>query len=178
MDTDIAMYEFRERKQRHLDAVCCDFVVNHDIEKLAKRTGMKGQLLRNKLNPSQPHQLHPIELLLICKASGDYTIINTLFADSGLITVAIPEKDEKNIIERVLLNTSLCGELSSDAMQMCTAERLPRSRKRKTLAKVQTAISNLVLLVNDLENRTTGLQPLVQMGSDFLTSGAPIPGFA
>jgi len=34
-----------------------------------------------------------------------------------------------------------------------------------------------VLLINDIENRTTGgLQPLMQFGTDFIASGAPIPG--
>ncbi|MGU3845786.1 phage regulatory CII family protein, partial [Vibrio diabolicus] len=40
------------------------------------------------------------------------------------------------------------------------------------------AIGNLVLFVNDLENRTTGFQPLMQMGTDFLANGAPLPGLA
>ncbi len=179
MVSDIAMYELRERKQQAYNAVCSDFVVNHNIEQLAKRISLDGQSLRNMLNPAQPHKMSPVDLVLLCKASGDYTIINTLFSDCGVVAVALPEQgEEKNIIERVLLNTSLCGELSSDAMQMCTAERLPRSRKRKTLAKCQAALGNLALLIADLEKRTTGLQPLIQMGSDFMAQGAPIPGFA
>ncbi|ENM5737206.1 phage regulatory CII family protein [Vibrio mimicus] len=179
MVSNIAMYEFRERKQQSYNAVCCDFVVNHNIEKLAKLMGINGQILRNMLNPAQPHKLSPVDLVLLCKASGDYTIVNTLFADCGVVTIALPEQGkDKNIIERVLLNTSLCGELSSDAMQMCTAERLPRSRKRKTLAKCQAALGNLALLIADLEKRTTDLQPLIQMGSEFMAQGAPIPGFA
>ncbi len=48
----------------------------------------------------------------------------------------------------------------------------------KTLAVAQAALGNLVLLINDLEERTTGLQPLVQMGTEFLVNGAPIPGLA
>ncbi|CSD04905.1 CII [Vibrio cholerae] len=39
-------------------------------------------------------------------------------------------------------------------------------------------MGNLALLIADLEKRTTGLQPLIQMGSDFMAQGAPIPGFA
>ncbi|MGL4193217.1 MAG: phage regulatory CII family protein [Vibrio sp.] len=178
MTLNSAMYELREHKQQSYNAVCSDFVVNHNVEQLAKQIGLDGQTLRNMLNPAQPHKMSPVDLVLLCKASGDYTIVNTLFSDCGVVTVALPDQSAaKNIIERVLLNTSLCGELSSDAIQMCNAERLPRSSKRKTLAKCQAALGNLALLIADLEKRTTGLQPLIQMGSDFMAQGAPIPGF-
>ncbi|KKD01407.1 phage regulatory CII family protein [Photobacterium halotolerans] len=180
MEDEIAMYGLRERKQIAYNAVCSDFALNHNMEKLAERIGLKsGGMLRNKLNPEQPHKLCPVDLALLCKESGDFTILNTLFADLGVVTVPVPtEAEDKNLLERTLLNSSLSGELSSDAMRLCSADRLPRSQKRKTLAKAQSAISNLVLLINDLENRTTAFQPLMQFGSDFLANGAPIPGLS
>ncbi|EOX0971571.1 phage regulatory CII family protein [Vibrio parahaemolyticus] len=179
MDKQIAMCGLRERKQQSFNAACSDFAVNHNMEKLAPRIGLTGRMLRNKLNPEQPHKLDPVDLALLSKESGDYTIVNTLFADLGVVTVQLPQEgEEKNLLERTLLNSHFSGELSSDAMHMCSADRLPRSQKRKTIAKVQAAIGNLVLFVNDLENRTTGFQPLMQMGTDFLANGAPIPGLA
>lgn len=180
MEQHVAMCELRVRKQQDFDAVCCDFAINHNMEKLAGRVGIKsGTMLRNKLNPEQPHKLDPIDLALLCKASGDFTILNTLFADLGVVTVALPEsEEEKNLLERTLMNNTFSGELSSDALAMCNADRLPRSQKRKTLAKAQLALGNLVLLISDLESRTTGLQPLMQMGTDFLMNGSPIPGFS
>ncbi|HCM0881059.1 phage regulatory CII family protein [Vibrio parahaemolyticus] len=179
MDANIAMCGFRERKQQSFNAACCDFAINHNMEKLAPRIGLTGRMLRNKLNPEQPHKLDPVDLALLSKESGDYTIVNTLFADLGVVTVQLPQGGEdKNLLERTLLNSHFSGELSSDAMHMCSADRLPRSQKRKTIAKVQAAIGNLVLFVNDLENRTTGFQPLMQMGTDFLANGAPLPGLA
>nr|WP_247644721.1 hypothetical protein [Vibrio cholerae] len=42
MVSDIAMYELRERKQQAYNAVCSDFVVNHNIEQLAKRISLDG----------------------------------------------------------------------------------------------------------------------------------------
>ena len=178
MNDNIAIFELRDRKQRAYDAVCCDFVLNHDVEKLARVMGIDGQALRNMLNPAQPRHLTPPVLALLCRVSGDYTILNTLLAEDGVVTIQVPrtEEEQKNYVERVLQLSADSGELSSDALTMCNAERLPRSRRRKTLAKAQAALSNLVLLINDLEHRTTGLQPLMQMGSDFLVNGAPIPG--
>lgn len=76
------------------------------------------------------------------------------------------------------MNNALSGELSGDAMQMCTGERLPRSTKNRTLAKAHAALGNLVLMISDLENRTTGVTPMLSIGMDFLVNGAPIPGLA
>ncbi|MGD8170047.1 phage regulatory CII family protein [Vibrio sp. TRT 21S02] len=179
MDANNSMCVLRERKQQAFDAACCDFVVNHDVEAIARKLELSGTMLRNMLNPNQPHVLRPAVLACISRVSGDYSIVNTLFADDGVVTIPLPKAvDELNLLERVLQLHTHSGELSSDALAMCTAERLPRSTKRKTLAKAQAALGNLVLLINDLEHRTTGLQPLVQMGTDFLANGAPIPGLA
>ncbi|RSD31963.1 phage regulatory CII family protein [Vibrio pectenicida] len=179
MDVNNSMCVLRERKQQAFDAACCDFVVNHDVEAIARKLEINGTILRNMLNPNQPHVLKPVVLASISRASGDYSIVNTLFSGDGVVTIPLPKaEDDLNLIERVLQLNNHSGELSSDALAMCTAERLPRSTKRKTLAKAQAALSNLVLLINDLEHRTTGLQPLVQMGTDFLVNGAPIPGLA
>ncbi|MCG9624204.1 phage regulatory CII family protein [Vibrio mediterranei] len=179
MDANNSMCALRERKQQAFDAACCDFVVNHDIESIARKLGLNGTMLRNMLNPNQPHVLKPVVLASISRASGDYSIVNTLFAEDGVVTVPIPNaQDDLNLLERVLKHSAFSGELSSDALAMCNAERLPRSTKRKTLAKAQAALGNLVLLINDLEHRTTGLQPLIQMGTDFLANGTPLPGLA
>ncbi|UTZ24253.1 phage regulatory CII family protein [Vibrio campbellii] len=179
MDANNSMCVLRERKQQAFDAACCDFVVNHDVEAIARKLELSGTMLRNMLNPNQPHVLKPVVLASISRVSGDYSIVNTLFAEDGVVTVPIPNaKDNLNLLERVLKHSAFSGELSSDALAMCNAERLPRSTKRKTLAKAQAALGNLVLLINDLENRTTGLQPLMQIGTDFLANGAPIPGLA
>lgn len=179
MDANIAMCRLREAKQNAFDEACCAFATNHNMAGLARRMGMGETMLRNKLNPEQPHKLYAIELAWLCYHSGDYSIHNVLYSNLGTVTVALPqESEQKNFIERTLLNNALSGELSGDAMQMCTAERLPRSTKNKTLAKAHAALGNLVLMISDLENRTTGLQPLMQMGTDFLANGAPLPGLA
>lgn len=179
MDENIAMCRFREAKQNAFDEACCAFATNHNMAALARQMGMGETMLRNKLNPEQPHKLYAIELAWLCYHSGDYSIHNVLNSNLGTVTVALPKQSEqKNFIERTLLNSALSGELSSDAMQMCTAERLPRSTKNKTLAKAHAALGNLVLMITDLENRTTGATPILSMGLDFFANGAPLPGLA
>lgn len=180
MDANIAMCELRERKQQSYNAVCSDFALNHNMEELAKRIGVKsGTMLRNKLNPEQPHVLSPVDLALLCKESNDYTIINTLLGDLGLVTAAVPvEEQSRNFVERVLEHSNLTGQLSGNVLALYKESRYPRSQKRKTLAIAQAALGNLVLLISDLENRTTGMSPLLSMGVDFIANGAPLPGLA
>ncbi|MBY7898743.1 phage regulatory CII family protein [Vibrio fluvialis] len=179
MDANIAMCSLRSVKQNAFDEACCAFATNHNMASLARKMDMGETMLRNKLNPEQPHKLYAIELAWLCHHSGDYSIHNVLYSDLGTVTVALPpESEQKSFIERTLMNNALSGELSGDAMQMCTAERLPRSTKNRTLAKAHAALGNLVLMISDLENRTTGVTPMLSMGMDFLVNGAPIPGLA
>jgi hypothetical protein len=85
MNEMYAMCELREPKQNAFDAVCRDFVINHNVEKVAKRVGLSGAVLRSKLNPDQQYKLTPVDMALISKETGDYTIINTVLADLGVV---------------------------------------------------------------------------------------------
>ncbi|MGF1719481.1 phage regulatory CII family protein [Vibrio kyushuensis] len=178
MGDQIAMCELRERKQQSFNAVCCDFAINHNMEALAKEVGIKsGTMLRNKLNPEQPHILSALDMALLCKASNDYTILNTLVGDAGVVIAQIPTGDcNITTIERVLENNILAGKMSEKALELSKQPRAPRSKKRRTIALAQLAIGNLVLLVSELENRNTALQPLIQIGTDVLGSGMSLPG--
>jgi hypothetical protein len=90
----------------------------------------------------------------------------------------VPVEDQaKGLVERILEHTSLTGKLSGDVLTLSHESRYPRSQKRKTLATAQAALGNLVLLISDLENRTTGMSPMLSMGVDFVMNGGPVPGF-
>ncbi len=41
MDANNSMCGLRERKQQAFDAACCDFVVNHDVEAIARKLRTK-----------------------------------------------------------------------------------------------------------------------------------------
>ncbi len=130
------------------------------------------------LNPNQSHVLKPVVLASISRVSGDYSIVNTLFAMMGGDYPTTKAEDDLNLLERFLkLNTHSVSFL---AMRwQCAPQSVYRDLPNaKTLAKAQAALGNLVLLINDLENRTTGLPPLMQMSTDFLANGAPLPGLA
>ncbi|CDT75967.1 conserved hypothetical protein [Vibrio coralliirubri] len=68
MDEQVAMCVLRESKQKAFDEVCHAFRATENMKEIAKQAGMSPTMLRNKLNPEQPHVLSPFEILLITKA--------------------------------------------------------------------------------------------------------------
>lgn len=59
------MFDYQASKHAHFDAACRAFALSHNLEDVAAAVGMRPQILRNKLNPIQPHRLTCDELLAI-----------------------------------------------------------------------------------------------------------------
>ncbi len=49
------MFDYQTSKHAHFDAACRAFAIEHNLEDVAAAVGMRPQVLRNKLNPAQPH---------------------------------------------------------------------------------------------------------------------------
>lgn len=174
-----SMCEFRGSKQKAFNEACCAFANSENMTKLAKAVDMNATMLRNKLNPEQPHILTNVELVMITKASGNFTILNSLLLGLGVVTAQIPnDASEETFIKRALENAMHSGDLSRMALDHAGNDRLTRSHKQKIIRKAQSGISNLVQLIADVENRTTGVTPFLSMGIDFIANGAPIPGLS
>lgn len=62
------MFNYQTSKHAHFDAACRAFALSHNLEDVAAAVGMRPQILRNKLNPVQPHRLTCDELLAIGEA--------------------------------------------------------------------------------------------------------------
>ncbi len=179
MEANDSMCSFRERKQTAFEEACCAFAVSENMQHLARKLDMSGTMLRNKLNPNQPHILTPVELIAITKTSGNYTILNSLLLGLGMVTAQLPEGEtEESLLTRALQNSIHAGELSQTALDFGGGDRLSRTQRHGTIAKCQAAIGNLVLLINDLESRTSGVTPFLSMSVDFAMNGAPIPGLS
>lgn len=90
------MCTLRESKQKSFDEAYHAFRSSENMIKVANETGICPRMLRNKLNPEQPHALSPVELFLVTKASGNHTLINSLLFDLGVVTVGYnPESTEQ-----------------------------------------------------------------------------------
>lgn len=177
MNTYQSMCEFRSCKQSAFDEACCAFAQNENMTAIANECGITPTMLRNKLNPEQPHKLTPVELVAITKASSNYTLLNTLLLGLGVVTAKIPQNQHKaNLVMHALEHASNAGDLSKMALDMGGQTRLPRTAKHDLIAKAQAGISNLVLMINELENKTQGVSPFLSMSLDFVANGGSIPG--
>ncbi|WP_019276878.1 phage regulatory CII family protein [Vibrio coralliilyticus] len=180
MEAKSSMCEFLQSAQKSFDEACMAFSQNNNVSEIAEEIGLPSNVLRNMLNPEQPRLLTPPILVAITKTSEDYTIINALNRGLDIVTAPVPyeasDSDKQTFLKRVLENSLTAGDLSRMALEHSGKHRLPRSARNQIINKAQTGISNLVLLISDLENRTSSMTPFLSMGVDFVANGAPIPG--
>jgi len=168
---------FRESAQTALENACCAFAETENMLQLSRNTGIKSSVLRNKLNPSQPHRLAVDDLLLITKDSGNYCIVNSLLLNLDMVAVHVDRTaTDETLVKRTLENSINSGELAALVLENAGETRLTRSTRNALLARAHSSVNNLVLMMNDLENKTSGLTPFLSMGLDFIANGAPVPG--
>jgi hypothetical protein len=171
------MGDFRQSVQQSLENAYCAFAGDENMLELSRITGIRPNMLRNKLNPDQPHRLAVDDLLLITKASGNYCIVNSLLLNLDMVAVHVDRTaTDQTLVKRTLENSKNAGELARLTLENGGETRLPRSKRNELLARAHKSVNNLVLLMSDLENKTSGVTPFLSMGIDFIANGAPIPG--
>lgn len=74
------MFDYQVSKQAHYEEACRRFATKHNIKQLSADAGMSAQVLRNKLNPDQPHRLTVEELLTLTDLTEDPTLVDGLLA--------------------------------------------------------------------------------------------------
>ena len=77
------MFDYQTSKHAHFDAACRAFAIEHNLEDVAAAVGMRPQILRNKLNPAQPHRLTCDELLAITDYTEDARLLDGMLAKSN-----------------------------------------------------------------------------------------------
>ena len=169
---------FRESAQKALDDAFCAFAENENMLKLADKTGIGKTILRNKLNPSQSHRLAVDELILITKESGNYTILNSVLRQLDLVAANVDRNgDDATLVKYALENSKAAGVIADLTLENGGEKILPRRKAQQLLDICNTSISNLVLLANDVENRTSGVSPFLSMATDFVIQNG-VPGIA
>ena len=155
-----------------ITAACARFSAAENIAELAKSCDINGAMLRNKLNPNQPHQLTVGELIKITKATGNHDIINSAILEVGLTAVRLPKQGESKPL--TLCSMSLAadiGEISGHIIEAESDQRLTQTKKNQIVTKAQSAVRELVFLISDVENRCGGAGPFVSMCADAVISG-------
>ncbi|WP_447766893.1 phage regulatory CII family protein [Aeromonas veronii] len=156
-------------KHPHWISACQRFAASHNMAEIAQRTGMNPQLLRNKLNPDQPHELTVAELIAITQASeGDETLFDGALFDCGLTAVAIPQADRAPSLphQAIDLNAKIAS-IGQRALELTDRGRITRSERNTLVSVATSAMGSLAILIHDIEARFQAV-PTLACASDIL----------
>ena len=114
---DLSMFDFKLSTHTHYDDACRKFALAHNMEDVAKQSGMRAQTLRNKLNPDQPHQLTVLEVLALTDVTEDATLVDGLLAQiQCLPCVPVNEVADEKFPLYVMKATAEVGQLAAGAI--------------------------------------------------------------
>lgn len=156
-------------KHPHWISACQRFAASNNMAEIAQRTGMNPQLLRNKLNPDQPHELTVAELIAITQASeGDETLFDGALFCCGLTAVAIPQADRAPSLphQAIDLNAKIAS-IGQRALELTDRGRITRSERNTLVSVATSAMGSLAILIHDIEARFQAV-PTLACASDIL----------
>ncbi|ELI8169659.1 TPA: phage regulatory CII family protein [Yersinia enterocolitica] len=138
------MFDFSVSKHPHFDNACRQFALKHNLVELAASAGIAAQVLRNKLNPDQPHRLTVDELLRITDLTEDPTLLDGLLSQINCMpSVPVNEACPGNIPTYALHATAAVGSIAAAAVQ---GNHKTAFSKSALLDSVNTAIRHLSLI--------------------------------
>ena len=160
-------------KHPHWISACQRFAASHNMAEIAPRAGMNPQLLRNKLNPDQPHELTVAELIAITQASeGDETLFDGALFGCGLTAVAIPQAERAPSLphQAIDLNAKIAS-IGQRALELTDRGRITRSERNTLVSVATSAMGSLAILIHDIEARFQAV-PALACASDILMQAA------
>ncbi|WP_346205369.1 phage regulatory CII family protein [Aeromonas salmonicida] len=160
-------------KHPHWISACQRFAASHNMAEIAQRVGMNPQLLRNKLNPDQPHELTVAELIAITQASdGDETLFDGALFGCGLTAVAIPKSERAPSLphQAIDLNAKIAS-IGQRALELTDRGRITRSERNTLVSVATSAMGSLAILIHDVEARFQAI-PALTCASDILMQAA------
>ncbi|ENC6433111.1 MULTISPECIES: phage regulatory CII family protein [Aeromonas] len=163
------MFDLSSTKQPHFESACSRFAASHSLAEVARAAGIGEQLLRNKLNPAQPHQLTARELVAIYHATeGDETLFDGLLLECGLTAVAIPKAERAPSLphQAIDLNAKIAS-IGQRALELTDRGRITRSERNTLVSVATSAMGSLAILIHDIEARFQAV-PTLACASDIL----------
>ncbi|MFQ2621379.1 phage regulatory CII family protein [Aeromonas caviae] len=160
-------------KHPHWISACQRFAASHNMAEIAQRAGINPQLLRNKLNPDQPHELTVAELIAITQASdGDETLFDGALFGCGLTAVAIPQAERAPSLphQAIDLNAKIAS-IGQRALELTDRGRITRSERNTLVSVATSAMGSLAILIHDIEARFQAV-PTLACASDILMQAA------
>ncbi|WCH27925.1 phage regulatory CII family protein [Aeromonas salmonicida] len=150
------MFEQTATKQPHLNAACALFAARYSIADVAREAGIGDQMLRNKLNPDQPHQLTVRDLVALYHATGDDTLFDGLLFDCGLTAVRLPAAataaPEARAQQALNASAQIMG-VTAQATTILAGDRVTKSHRNTVVTGIWAGIEHLVLIATEVENK-------------------------
>lgn len=163
------MFDYQTSKHPHFDDACRTFAHEHNLEEVADAVGMRPQILRNKLNPLQPHRLTCDELLAITDATEDARILDGLLRQINCQpSVPINNATHENMQLCALTAAASVGAIAGEAV---STERMTQARRNQILDRASDAIRSLSLIVYSVEARFQSV-PVLAAAVDIVTTNA------
>ncbi|MDY5294317.1 MAG: phage regulatory CII family protein [Escherichia coli] len=111
------MFDYQVSKHPHFDEACRAFALRHNLVQLAERAGMNVQILRNKLNPAQPHLLTAPDIWLLTDLTEDSTLVDGFLAQIHCLPcVPINEVAKEKLPHYVMSATAEIGRVAAGAV--------------------------------------------------------------
>ncbi|MGG8471381.1 phage regulatory CII family protein [Rahnella sp. PAMC25617] len=104
------MFDYQTSIHPYLDTACRRFSLAHNLTEVAAVMGISAQVLRNKLNPEQPHRLTVNELIMLTDITDDSAVLDGLLAQlKCLPAVPVNEAKPDNLSLHTLSATAAIG---------------------------------------------------------------------
>ncbi|MBL0660571.1 phage regulatory CII family protein [Aeromonas dhakensis] len=150
------MFKQTATKQQHYEAACALFAARYSIADIARESGIGEQMLRNKLNPDQPHQLTARDLVAIYQVTGDDTLFDGLLFDCGLTAVRLPGAaqvaPEARAQQALNASAQILG-VTAQATTILAGDRVTKNNRNTVVTGIWAGIEHLVLLATEVEDR-------------------------
>jgi hypothetical protein len=152
---EIAMFSEKTAKQYYsLDSACERFSARYVLSELAKQSGIQEQMLRNKLNPAQPHQLTVRDLVMLYQATHDESLIDGALLECGLTAVQLPDvKDDAQLLKRAIELNATVGGIGQQALRIAEMGRVTRTQRNMLVDAATSAMGDLVIFINEIESK-------------------------
>lgn len=161
------MFDYQTSKHAHFDAACRAFALAHNLEEVAAAVGMRPQMLRNKLNPVQPHRLTCDELLAITDHTEDARLLDGLLSQINCLpSVPVNNATPGNMQFCALTATASVGAIAGEAV---STECMTSARRTQILDRARDAIRSLSVLAYTVESRIQSA-PVLAAAVDIVTT--------
>ncbi|MGB3254298.1 phage regulatory CII family protein [Buttiauxella gaviniae] len=166
------MFDFKVSTQSHFDTACRTFAIKHNLEDIASAIGCRPQVLRNKLNPEQPHRLTVNELLAITDYTEDATLLDGMLAQIHCLPcVPVNELVTEKLPDYVMGASAEVGSIARSAM---SKERMTPSHKNTLVESANAGMRFLALAALSVDARlktnpamTSAVDTMTGIGATF-----------